>query len=74
MQLGEITSVKTSLGELRCYKSEDASYPGFSIYFVPEGSDTEINIAMIQVPENQEVSETSVIAYLNKQYISPRMY
>lgn len=72
--MSEQTSVKTSVGELRCYRSEDASYPGFSIYFVPEGSDKEINIAMIQVPENQEHSDTSVIAYLNKEYISPRMY
>ena len=72
--MSETTSVKTSLGELRCYKSEDASYPGFSIYFVPDGSDKEINIAMIQVPENREVTDSSVTAYLNKEYISPRMY
>ena len=72
--MSELTSVKTSIGELRCYRSEDKSYPGFSIYFVPEGSDKEVNIAMIQVPENSEGADKSVLAYLNKEYISPRVY
>lgn len=72
--MSEITSVKTSIGELRCYKSEDAAYPGFSIYLVPTGSDTEVNIAMIQVPEGTEHADAAVKAYLKKEYISPIIY
>ncbi len=70
----ELTSVKTSIGELRCYRSEDSSYPGYSIYFVPDGSDKEVNIAMIQVPENSEGNDSAILAFLNKEYVSARLY
>lgn len=69
-------SVKTSLGELRCYRNEGGDFPGFSVYFVPDGSEKEINIAMIQVPENDEdtLKENKVLAYIKEQYVTPKMY
>ena len=62
-----MTSVKTPIGELRCYENSGGDNPGFSIYFVPNGSEEEINVAMIQ-PSKDEDSKDKLITYIKKQY------
>lgn len=67
-------SVETSIGELRCYKNENRDHPGFSIYFIPNDSEDQINIAMIEISDDIEASEIPFLAYLNRKCISPRTY
>ena len=59
-----MASVKTPIGELKCYMNDGGKDAGISIYFVPEGSEEEINIAMIQASEEKKLT-----AYIKEQYV-----